>query len=365
MQLQDFDYLLPPELIAQRPPERRDGGRLMVLDRQTGAVAHHLIDDLPQLLPPNCLLVVNDSRVIPARLWARRKTGGKVEILLLEKSAKSAVQCRKEGHGIDEGCQNEQKDRNETEHWLCLVRSSKPLHLGEKLEVERRPGADVEPPSLSLLSAPVNGRCVLEIASPAALVAHGTMPLPPYIRRPADAADRERYQTVYAQDEGSIAAPTAGLHFTPDLLQRLQQTGIARCAITLHVGPGTFVPVRVENILEHEMDAERFRVSETAALAINNAKAEGRKIVAVGTTAVRTLEASGGQASQGRTDLFITPGFHFQVVDALLSNFHLPRSTLLMLVAAFAGREHILDAYRQAVTARYRFYSFGDAMLII
>jgi S-adenosylmethionine:tRNA ribosyltransferase-isomerase len=191
------------------------------------------------------------------------------------------------------------------------------------------------------------------------------MPLPPYIRRPEQPGDRERYQTVYARDEGSVAAPTAGLHFSPELLAALDQAGLERCAVTLHVGPGTFTPVRSELVEEHRMEAERYRVPEATALAVARARTEGRRVVAVGTTAVRTLEASGGHAGEGRTDLFIRPGYRFGVVDALLTNFHLPRSTLLMLVCAFAGKELILEAYRAAVETHYRFYSYGDAMLIL
>jgi S-adenosylmethionine:tRNA ribosyltransferase-isomerase len=340
----DFDYDLPPELIAQRPPERRDGGRLLVLDRARGDVAHAQVEDLPRLLPPRCLLVVNESRVIPARLWARRATGGRVEVLLVE---------RLDAGGATGG-----------QRWSCLARSSKGPRTGEELAVEPREGATQPPPRLRVVDAPVEGRCVIEVDDGSSLAAHGAMPLPPYIRRRDDPADHDRYQTVYARADGSIAAPTAGLHFTDELLRRIDDAGIERRAITLHVGPGTFLPVRVDDVEEHRMEAERFSVPEETAAAIARAREERRAVIAVGTTVVRTLEASGGRAGSGRTDLFITPGHTFGVVEGMVTNFHLPRSTLLMLVAALAGRDRILAAYREAVSARYRFYSFGDAMLI-
>jgi S-adenosylmethionine:tRNA ribosyltransferase-isomerase len=353
IRVDDFDYHLPPELIAQHPPERRDGGRLMVLDRTRGAIAHAYIEELPQLLPARCLLVVNESRVIPARLWARRATGGRVEVLLVER-------C---GGGASEASAAQGEPR--PERWSCLARSSKTLRRGEEIAVEPRPGASLPPPRLRVVDAPVEGRCQIEVDDGVALAAHGAMPLPPYIRRGDEPADRDRYQTVFARAEGSIAAPTAGLHFTNELLRRIDAAGIERRAITLHVGPGTFLPVRAEDVEAHRMEAERFWIPEATAAAIARARDDRRRVVAVGTTVVRTLEATGGRAGSGRTELFITPGRPFGVVEALLTNFHLPRSTLLMLVAAFAGRERILAAYREAVNARYRFYSFGDAMLIL
>lgn len=331
----DFDYELPSELIAQAPPTQRDGGRLLCLPRREGGPTHRRILELPDLIPTGALLVVNDSRVIPARLAARRPTGGKVEVMLLE----ALVAPR----------------------WRAMLRSSKGPKLGETLELLDARGEVAGP--LEIVTEPAAGRC--EVALDAALIARcGAMPLPPYIRRPADAADAERYQTVYARAEGSVAAPTAGLHFTPTLLAALEERGIERAAVTLHVGPGTFVPVRVDDPNDHQMEEERYDVSEVTAEAIAAAKAEGRPVLAVGTTAVRTLESSAGQAGVGRTSLFIRPGYRFQVVDALLTNFHLPCSTLLMLVSAFAGRERVLAAYREAVAQRYRFYSYGDAMLL-
>jgi S-adenosylmethionine:tRNA ribosyltransferase-isomerase len=342
MRVDDFDYPLPPELIAQHPAARRDASRLLRLSRVDGAVSHHGIAELPALLPRGALLVVNDSRVIPARLWARRPTGGRVEVLLLE---------REPGAG---------------EIWVALLRASKGPRAGERLAVEARAGANRPPPALEVLEAPQAGRArVRAHGETGALLAHGVVPLPPYIRRAEEPGDRERYQTVYARHDGSVAAPTAGLHFTAELLAELERDGIERTSVTLHVGPGTFLPVRADSVEEHRMESERYRVPEETATAIARAKGDGRPVVAVGTTSVRTLEASGGRAGEGRTELFIRPGHAFAVVDGLLTNFHLPRSTLLMLVSAFAGRERALEAYRQAVAERYRFYSYGDAMLIL
>jgi S-adenosylmethionine:tRNA ribosyltransferase-isomerase len=341
MRADDFDYHLPLELIAQHPPPERDGGRLMLLERSSGAISHHRIVDLPELLPRGALLVVNDSRVIPARLWARRATGGRVEVLLVERESVSP----------------------HAERWRCLARSSKSLRAGELLTIEPRPGAPAPPPSVRVVEPREAGQAILDTPPWSVLAAHGAIPLPPYIRRADEPSDRERYQTVYARDEGSIAAPTAGLHLSPRLLERLDAAGIERRAITLHVGPGTFAPVRSAEVEEHHMESERYHLPAPTAAAIGEARAAGRRVVAVGTTVVRCLESAQGEG-EGRTALFITPGHRFRVVDGLLTNFHLPRSTLVMLVAAFAGRDQILAAYRAAVEARYRFYSYGDAMLI-
>jgi S-adenosylmethionine:tRNA ribosyltransferase-isomerase len=332
----DFTYELPPELIAQHPPERRDGGRLMVLDRAGGALDHHTVVDLPELVQPGTLMVINDSRVIPARLWARRATGGRVELLLLERLGTT-----------DEGL----------ERWTCMLRASKTPQAGERLEL-----GDTQ---ALVLDRPTHGRCQVAVAAGTA-DRLGQMPLPPYIRREGGSLpeDRERYQTVYAREEGSVAAPTAGLHLTEALLAELSSAGVEICRVTLHVGPGTFQPVRCERVADHRMEEERFEVPEETAAAIARARAEGRPVLAVGTTVVRTLESTGGQAGSGRTELFITPGHRFRVVDRLLTNFHLPGSTLLMLVSALAGRERILAAYAEAVARGYRFYSYGDAMLI-
>ncbi len=350
MRLSDFDYHLPPELIAQRPPEARDGGRLMLLDRQTEGVSHHDIADLPRLLPRRSLLVVNDSRVIPARVICRRETGGRVELLLLE---------RLDADAAGELAPALQVGR---EAWWSMARSSKALRPGERLAVGDEP--DASSPRVTMLTRPASGRCL--VSAPAGLAAHhGAVPLPPYIRRPADEHDLRRYQTVYAREEGSVAAPTAGLHFTDALLGQVTDAGHQRASVTLHVGPGTFVPVRTEDVNDHRMEEERYEVPQATARAIDAARQQQGRVVAVGTTVVRTLESTAGQPGSGRTDLFIRPGHRFAAVDALLTNFHLPGSTLLMLVAALAGRERMLAAYDEAVAQRYRFYSYGDAMLIL
>jgi S-adenosylmethionine:tRNA ribosyltransferase-isomerase len=337
----DFDYDLPAASIAQQPAPRGES-RLLVLDRQPPEAPerHARIADLPRLLRPTDLLVLNDTRVIPARLFGRSAGGGKMELLLLEKVA--------------------ERD------WEALVKPGK----------RARPGAVIE---LDKLTAEViekreNGaahRYLLRFSEPVEphLDRLGHVPLPPYIHRPDTAEDRERYQTVFARQPGAVAAPTAGLHFTAEILEEIAAAGVEIARVTLHVGIGTFKPVAAERIEEHRMESERYEIGEETAGAIRRARAAGRRIVAVGTTVVRTLEsaalAGDGEvrAGSGTTRLFITPGFPFQVVEALLTNFHLPRSTLLMLVSAFAGRERVLAAYEEAIREGYRFYSYGDAML--
>ncbi len=334
----DFDYELPPESIAQRPAPRGES-RLLVLDRK-GPERHRRIRDLPELLRPGDLLVLNDTRVIPARLFGHRvEGGGRVEILLVEKTGDS--------------------------DWDVLLKPGRRARPGTVIELE--PGLTAE-----VLGRGKEGRFRLRFSEP--IEAHldrlGHVPLPPYIGRPDEPADRDRYQTVYAQHPGAIAAPTAGLHFSQDLLDQIAAAGIGIARVTLHVGLGTFKPVQAEWIEEHRMERERYEINEEAAEAIRQTRARGGRVVAVGTTVVRTLEsaalAGGGEVrpGSGSTELFITPGFRFQAVDVLLTNFHLPRSTLLMLVSAFAGRERILAAYEEAVRMEYRFYSYGDAMLV-
>ncbi len=329
----DFDYHLPPEAIAQHPGERGES-RLLVLGRTTG---ERRFAELPDLLDPGDLLVVNDTRVIPARLRARRPTGGRVEILLVE--------------------------REESASWWCLLRPGRRLPPGAPLAVEGGPSARVEERA--------DGRFRLTFEQPIEplLKEIGETPLPPYIDRPVEPRDRERYQTVYAARPGAVAAPTAGLHFTPALLAALERRGIRQASLTLHVGPGTFRPVKAENPEEHVLDSERFEIPEATAEAVAATRRNGRRVVAVGTTVVRSLEAAATSdglvaAGAGRTGLYIRPGYGFRVVDRLITNFHLPRSTLLMLVCAFAGRNRVLDAYRQAVGSGFRFYSYGDAMLV-
>lgn len=337
MRVADFDFELPEERIAQRPRPRGES-RLLVLDAEQDA-RHRRIGDLPELLRPGDLLVVNDTRVIPARLFARRRDGGgRIELLLAER--------------IDDVT------------WECLLRPGRRARPGTNLVLSEELEAEV-------VGVAEDGRRRVRFSAPVEpyLEQLGHVPLPPYIARPDEAEDRDRYQTVWARQPGAIAAPTAGLHFTPELLAALDRRGVERVAVTLHVGLGTFKPVTAELVHEHRMDAERYEIPEAASTAIATARVEGRRIVAVGTTVVRTLEsaalAGGGTVltGSGRTELFVTPGFRFGVVDALLTNFHLPRSTLLMLVSAFAGRERVLAAYREAIDAGYLFYSYGDAML--
>ena len=341
MDVRELDYELPEALIAQRPPEARDAARLLVLDRDGGTVQHRQVRDLPVLLAPS-LFVVNDTRVIPARLLGRKVTGGRVELLLVERRSPVGA----------------------NERWLAMSRSNKPLREGAEVALGEGLAATV--------GARVDGQLEVELRADAGTVTEalervGRVPLPPYIRREVEPADRERYQTVFARHAGAVAAPTAGLHFSRPLVAALEEAGHRFCEVTLHVGPGTFRPVEAARLEDHPMHAERYAVSEAAAAAIAAARAEGRPVVAVGTTVVRTLEAAfDGErvpAGDGETDLFIRPPHAFRVVDALMTNFHLPRSTLLALVMAFAGVEATRRAYAEAVAARYRFFSYGDAML--
>jgi S-adenosylmethionine:tRNA ribosyltransferase-isomerase len=346
MRTDQFAYALPPARIAQEPVSPRDSARLLRLDRQDGALSDHTFRHLDRLLRRDDLLVLNDTRVFRARLLGTREaTGGKIEALLLH------------------------PEPGRPGHWMAWTRSGGRLRPGERLSlaegrltvtlVERRGAAG------DLLEVPITGAELVKL-----LGQFGLTPLPPYITRQPRPADEQDYQTVYARHRGAVAAPTAGLHFTDALLKRLEQAGIERTAITLHVGPGTFRPVKAERIADHEMLSERYEVSAQAAEAIARARKAGRRVVAVGTTVTRTLEARARQcggpvrAGKGQTELFIYPPFEFQVTGALITNFHLPRSTLLMLVSAFASREQILRAYQHALDADYRFFSYGDAMLI-
>ena len=359
----DFDFDLPDELIAQHPPVERGQSRLLVLSRQTGAVEHSSFARVADRLRPGDLLVVNDTRVFPARLMGHRvPSGGAVECLLLRKLP-DAPDLPDPGSRIPS-----------PEDWEAL------MHPGQKL----KPGARVlfERDDLQVhgevLARHFQGRRTIRLwaesggmALADAIERIGHIPLPPYIARPDEASDRVRYQTVYAREAGSVAAPTAGLHFTDRVLDELRTRGVERVSLTLHVGYGTFKPVRVENVDEHQVDPEFYTVSPSTAEALTNALHTGRRIIAVGTTTTRALEsltvdASGRvQPSAGSTSLFIHPSHRFRVVQGLITNFHLPRSSLLILVAAFAGREQILAAYREAVAHEYRFYSYGDAMLIV
>lgn len=335
MRVSDFDFELPEKLIAKSPLAERDASRLLCLSRD--GYSDENIRFLPSLVRPGDVWVLNDTRVIPARLNGYKQTGGKVEFLLIEPAAEG--------------------------EWLAWGKSNKPLKPGEvvaiaddfKVEVLSREGKQLV---IRLLADDV-GR---------ALEQYGHMPLPPYIDRPDSAEDKERYQTVFARHEGAVAAPTAGLHLTDALMEKMREAGAEFVSVTLHVGPGTFQPVQVDEIGDHVMHEERFLISPQAAETINRAKAAGRRIVAVGTTSLRALEAAAGDkgvaAGESRTDIFIYPGYQFKVVDALLTNFHLPKSTLLMLVSALAGRQRVMAAYEHAKAEGYRFYSYGDAMFI-
>lgn len=349
--LDDYHYHLPEELIAQTPATDRDGSRLLHLRRSDGAVSHRQFRDIVDLLRPSDVLVINDTRVVPGRLHGRKETGGRAEVLILDYGQTHA---------------RDPDDNNRVYH--CLVKASKQAGAGTRIHFEEELTAEV----LDFC----DGVHTLGFTAPKPfdelLERIGKMPLPPYIKRePArpNEADRRRYQTVYARFKGAIAAPTAGLHFTDALLSQIREKGVSIAAVTLHVGYGTFVPVRVADIRDHRMHEEWFSISEETAHIVNQAKADGHRVVAVGTTSVRSLEyavrSDGTLASgSGRCDLFIYPGHSFSVVDAMITNFHLPRSTLLMLVSAFAGRHTILGAYAAAVEEKYRFFSYGDAMLI-
>ena len=340
MNVKDYDYDLPEELIAQDPLEDRSSSRLMVLDRQTGAVEHRHFTDILEYLHPGDCLVINNTKVIPARLFGvKEDTQAKIEVLLLK--------------------------RKENDIWETLVKPGKKAKPGTKLvfgdELLTAEVVDVVEEGNRLIQFHYDG--IFEEI----LDQLGQMPLPPYITH--QLKDKNRYQTVYAKYDGSAAAPTAGLHFTKELLQKVKDMGVDIAEVTLHVGLGTFRPVKVENVLDHHMHSEFYMVSQEAADKINRAKESGHRVIAVGTTSTRTLEAAADEngrlhETSGWTEIFIYPGYQFKVIDALITNFHLPQSTLVMLVSALAGREHVLHAYEIAVKERYRFFSFGDAMLI-
>ncbi len=337
MRTSDFDYELPRRLIAQKPLPERGASRLLYLGCR-GEMQDMSVRDLSALVRPGDVWIFNDTKVIPARLPGRKATGGRVEILLLEAL--------------------EEKDQ-----WLAWVRSNRPVRVGDciqiangfKAEILGKEGKELR---IQLIAENVAG----------AIETHGHMPLPPYITRIDSNEDRQRYQTIYARHAGAVAAPTAGLHFTPEMIAALEDAGASTAWVTLHVGPGTFQPVQVDRIGDHVMHEEAYLVPQQTAVMVNAALAEGRRIVAVGTTSLRAIESAAVdgrlQAGSARTALFIYPGYRFRVVSALLTNFHLPRSTLLMLVCALAGRERVLGAYRQAIATGYRFYSYGDAMFL-
>jgi len=349
--LSNYRYDLPVESIAQHPRPARDDSRLLVLDKLTGEVRHRSFKDLPSLLRSSDVLVLNETRVVPAQLIGHKPSGGRVEMLVLDPVA--------DLHEID--------PRSETIR-TCLSRSSKPLKKGAAILIDERVKLtidDVISPGRMLVRFPVPEHDFRDF-----LERVGRAPLPPYIKRHErdPQGDRERYQTVYSKVAGSVAAPTAGLHFTESLLEQISAKGVEIVRILLHVGPGTFSPVREEDVRFHKMEAELFEIPEHAAVALNSARARGQRILAVGTTTVRALESAangtGVRSGRGNTDLFIAPGYSFKMVDAMVTNFHLPCSTLLMLACAFAGRERILSAYEEAVAAGYRFYSYGDACFL-
>jgi S-adenosylmethionine:tRNA ribosyltransferase-isomerase len=360
MLLQDFDYPLPSELIAQRPLPERDASRMMVLDRAAGRFTDSAFRELPQVLSPGDLLVFNNTKVFPARLLGRRRGTTAQPIGKRNPAAREYLTAE-----VELLLTRQESD----DVWQGLVHPGRKVRTGEVLVFG---GGELE--------AEVVGRGEYGVrrvrlrtrqgSIEAAIDRLGHVPLPPYIRRPDEPPDREAYQTVYAKVRGAVAAPTAGFHFTERILEELARRGIETCEITLHVGLGTFQPVRTAHVEDHRMEAERYEISESAAATINRALEDGRRVIAVGTTSVRTLESVAREhrgrivAGRGDTNLFIFPGFQFQVVRALLTNFHLPKSTLLMLVSAFAGRELILRAYQHAISERYRFYSYGDCMLI-
>lgn len=342
MRLSDFDFPLPEELVAQQPLEQRSSSRLLHLTRSTHTVNHCMFNDLSNILQEGDVLVRNDTKVLPARLIGRRKSGGRVEVLLL-------------------------RQRNEENTiWQCITRSSNTLKIGTCLEFSSGISGTV-------VEIDQDGHRLIHFSCRTpffeALERIGKMPLPPYIRRESIADDRERYQTVFAKKPGAVAAPTAGLHFTEKTFTALQEQNIEVCSITLHVGAGTFIPVRTEDLREHHMHSEFYEIPVETAERINTARREGRRIIALGTTVTRTLETAADEqglvaASKGETDLFILPGHQFRAVDVLITNFHLPKSTLLVLVSAFAGTDFVKRAYRLAVENKYRFFSYGDCMII-
>ncbi len=338
MRTTDFDFYLPDELIAQFPTPERSASRLLRLDGKSGQLSDYGFRNLPEFLQPNDLLILNDTRVIKARLTGEKASGGKIEIMV--------------------------ERLLDTHRLLAQIRASRSPKPGSLLRIADAFDAEVMTRQDDLF--------LLEIRGPTPAIElidqYGSLPLPPYISHKADGHDEERYQTVFAREPGAVAAPTAGLHFDDAMMDRLQAAGIAIAYVTLHVGAGTFQPVRVDNIHEHKMHSELYSVSQATVDAIQHAQAKGGKVTAVGTTALRALESAARsgelQGGSGETDIFITPGYRFQVVERLLTNFHLPKSTLLMLVSAFAGTENIKNAYQHAIEAKYRFFSYGDAMLI-
>lgn len=347
--LKDFDYTLPPELLARYPLPNRDQSRMMIVDRRQGAIRHAMFSDLPDYLQPGDTVAMNNARVIPARLHGHKPgSSGKVELFLMH------------------------PENAERTRWQVLMRPARRLKPGTEVILAESPSVRA-----AILQRLEGGRGIIELAWPAGLSFDtmletiGTLPIPPYLEREVEAIDQERYQTVFAKVSGAQAAPTAGLHFTPTILAQLQQQGVGLAELTLHVSAGTFRPVLSDEIADHRMDPEYYEVPETAIAALRRSKTSGGRVLAVGTTTLKTLETVAQkyhgrlQPDQGWSELFITPGFDFKATDALLTNFHLPKSTLLMLVSAFAGHDLIMRAYAEAIRKQYRFYSYGDCMLIL
>ncbi|MFT7459313.1 MAG: S-adenosylmethionine:tRNA ribosyltransferase-isomerase [Planctomycetota bacterium] len=338
MRRRDFHFELPDRLIAQYPPEKRGDSRLLCLDRDSGAFSDRQFSYLPELVKPGDLLVFNDTKVVPARLFGRKESGGKVEILAERLLGKKTM--------------------------LCQIRASKTPRKGSRIILEDDSKLEV----IERQDGFFKLKLLADMPLLDKLQAFGRMPLPPYIRRVDESLDQERYQTVYATHAGAVAAPTAGLHFSEEMLSNLKQSGVEMAFVTLHVGAGTFQPVRSEMLEDHQMHSEWFKLEEGVCEQVRNTRARGGRVIAVGTTAVRCLESAAHEGElrpfEGDTNIFIYPTYRFQIVDALVTNFHLPESTLLMLVSAFAGREHVLRAYKHAVDESYGFFSYGDAMFI-
>ena len=339
MKTNEFDYHLPEELIAQSPPRVRSHSRLLVHHRKENKVSHHTFQEISGFFGPNDLLVFNDTRVIPARLFGQKKTGGKVEVLLIREL--------------------------KPDHWEAMVKTSKKTLPGTYFLLD----GGIEGTVVELF----DGTVLLKLQSiegvKTAIEKYGTLPLPPYIKRPTTDEDKDRYQTVFARRDGAVAAPTAGLHFTEEIMNKIRENGAAIEMITLHVGPGTFQPVRADNLKAHKMHEEYFQIEKQVADKVNEVKEKGGRVISVGTTVVRALESSsqGGKLlpKKGWTDIFIHPGRSFEIVDAMVTNFHLPKSTLFMLVSAFVGTDQLKKVYEEAVREKYRFFSYGDAMLIL
>ena len=348
MKITDFDYNLPEELIAQKPADKRDSSRLLVVHRDSGKIEHKHFYDIINYLNPGDLMVLNNSKVLPARLFGEKEgTGAKVEFLLIK--------------------------RIEGDRWETMVRPGRRLKPGDSVMFCQSPLLRAD-----IVDYGADGTRIVEFEYEGIFMERleevGSMPLPPYIERSSEEDDTDRYQTVYCKDEGSVAAPTAGLHFTEELLAKAQEKGVELAYVTLHVGIGTFRPVKVERVEDHSMHFEEYHISEESARAINRAKAEGRRIISVGTTSTRTVESAAYydeergcmqvKEGSGSTGIFIYPGYEFKIIDSLITNFHLPKSTLLMLISALYDREKILDVYEEAIRERYRFFSYGDAMFI-